>query len=155
MQSTINQDTTTQAMTEVALGLSMAFFAILIVALLSMSMPGSESAADVSVDEAAKITAPQTDEHIKLTKSTETSESESPAAQEKPQFLFLHQGQIYTQSLAVYSAEALETEQPVFLAVPASLPMQDVMAAKAQINHPNLSITLLNDAWQTRLEQLP
>lgn len=33
------QDTTSSAMTEVALGLSMAFFALLIVALLSMSIP--------------------------------------------------------------------------------------------------------------------
>ncbi|MGB3727292.1 MAG: hypothetical protein WA981_16190 [Glaciecola sp.] len=37
-------DTSTQAMTEVALGLSMAFFAILIVALLSMGNPSSAQA---------------------------------------------------------------------------------------------------------------
>ena len=33
------QDTTSSAMTEVALGLSMAFFTLLIVSLLSMSLP--------------------------------------------------------------------------------------------------------------------
>ena len=40
------QDTATQAMTEVALGLSMAFFALLILALISISLPNSENEAD-------------------------------------------------------------------------------------------------------------
>jgi len=38
------QDTTTNAMTEVALGLSMAFFSLLIVTLLSMSVAKDNSA---------------------------------------------------------------------------------------------------------------
>lgn len=147
MQSTINQDTTTQAMTEVALGLSMAFFAILIVALLSMSMPGSEPGNDAATLEA--------DDPITLKSTADKSESASPAEQEESQFLFLYQGQIYTQTLTLFNADELATGQPVFLAVPADLSMHNVMSAKAQINHPNLSITLLNEAWQTRLEQLP
>lgn len=152
MQNTINQDTTTQAMTEVALGLSMAFFAILIVALLSMGVPPSEHAkTDVQAT-------PDTDNKFSLVENrdhAETEDSVAASAEEQPQFVFLYEGNLYNSALNPFESSMLQAEQPLYLAVPANVAMDEVIQIKAQINHPNLSITLLNQAWKTRLEQLP
>lgn len=152
MQNTINQDTTTQAMTEVALGLSMAFFAILIVALLSMGVPPSEDA------ETGAQATPDTENKFSLVESRDTSEPQGSATaspEEQPQFVFLYEGNLYNSALKPFEAAMLEKSQPVYLAVPANAAMDEVIKVKARINHPNLSITLLNQAWKTRLEQLP
>ena len=152
MQNTINQDTTTQAMTEVALGLSMAFFAILIVALLSMGVPPSEHA---KTDAQAT---PDTDQGFSLVESRDNADTEDSAAassEAQPQFVFLYEGKLYNSALKPFEAAMLKKSEPVYLAVPANAAMDEVIKIKAQINHPNLSITLLNQAWKTRLEQLP
>lgn len=149
MQNTINQDNTTQAMTEVALGLSMAFFAILIVALLSMGVPPSEDA------ETGAQATPDTENKFSLVESRNSAEPQNSAAspEEQPQFLFLYEGNLYNSALKPFEVAMLEKSQPVYLAVPANAAMDEVIKVKARINHPNLSITLLNQAWKTRLEQ--
>jgi hypothetical protein len=47
-----------------------------------------------------------------------------------------------------------DSQQPLILAVQDSLALIQIMALRKQINHPNLSITMLNQKWQTQLEKM-
>ena len=96
------QDTTSSAMTEVALGLSMAFFTLLIVSLLSMSIP-TKTATPV-----AKLP-----EHIKKNSAVDikiASTNKSDGKQEI-QFAFFFDDKFYDQSLAVRSIDSFSTEE--------------------------------------------
>jgi hypothetical protein len=138
-----NHDTSTQAMTEVALGLSMAFFSLLILALFSIGLPDQ-----VQIDQSSSAT----DEQLKLVSNNgKTSENK------KQQYAFYFNGKFYDIQLQPLSNDNLsnfETEQPLILAVQESLPLIQIMAVRKQINHPNLSITMLNQKWQTQLEKI-
>ena len=153
MHQPINHDTSTQAMTEVALGLSMAFFSLLILALFSIGLP-----------ERAQKNAPQQqsqsldiDEQLKLAGNSGKTSSNKTSENNQQQYVFFFNGQFYDKnlnSLNIDNFERFETQQPLILAVKDSLPLVQIMALRKQINHPNLSITMLNQKWQTQLEKM-
>jgi hypothetical protein len=137
-------DTSTQAMTEVALGLSMAFFALLILALLSFQMPTKK----------ALQPAPKTS----LTDSERVNINQDPLAsdtQAKPrQFVFYFKGGFIGQDLKPSAIREYSVDQPLVLVVEKNLTFSEVVALRSKINHPNLSITQLSDEWQAQLEQI-
>jgi hypothetical protein len=130
-------------MTEVALGLCMAFFCLLILALFSIGGP----------DQVLQEQPPLSDtEQLKLAASSgKTSENQ------KQQYAFYFNGQFYNKQLKhlhIDNFSSFETQQPLILAVQDNLPLKHIMALRKQINHPNLSITMLNQSWQTQLEKI-
>jgi len=148
MHQHTNHDTSTQAMTEVALGLSMAFFCLLILALFSIGLP-----------EQALKNKPSlvTDEQLKLATNSEKSSTNKSSENKQQQYAFYFDGQFYDQQLKHLSVDnfsRFETQKPLILAVQDSLPLIQIMAVRKQINHPNLSITMLNQNWQTQLEKM-
>lgn len=148
MHQQANHDTSTQAMTEVALGLSMAFFSLLILALFSMSIPqhAQELAPPLTSNEQLKLTA----------NSAKTSQSKASESK-KQHYIFYFNGQFYDQQLALLGIDNIadfEGEQPLILAVQNNLPLMQVMDIRKQINHPKLSITVINENWQTQLEKM-
>ena len=148
MQQHTNHDTSTQAMTEVALGLSMAFFCLLILALFSIGLPEQDQQNEPSL---------ATDEQLKLAGNSEGSSSNKISENKQQQYAFYFNGQFYDQQLNLFTIDSFarfETQQPLILAVQDSLPLIQIMAVRKQINHPNLSITMLNQKWQTQLEQM-
>ena len=135
-------DTSAQAMTEVALGLSMAFFALLIVALLSFHMPEQQSSASqTSVSD-------NTPQNVQL-----QAGQSKPARTSDTQFIFFYQGRFVDKQLKAVDVNHLSRSGPVVLAVEQSLSFAQVMDIRHQISHPNLSITLLSKQWQHVLEQ--
>jgi hypothetical protein len=135
------QDSTTNAMTEVALGLSMAFFSLLIVALLSISVPKSlpEESKELNADS----------KNITISKQTKSSSS-GPV-----QFAFYYDGYFYDQNLLPKKISNFDSKQGLVVAVDKKIAFSDVFTLRQQINHPNLSITTLNDEWSARLSHLP
>ena len=154
MHQHMNHDTSTQAMTEVALGLSMAFFSLLILALFSIGLPEQ-----AQKNEPLQTSHPSfaTDEQLKLAGNSEKSSSRKTSENSKQQYAFYFNEQFYDQHLTPLSIDNFahfETQQPLILAVPDSLPLIQIMALRKQINHPKLSITMLNQKWQTQLEKI-
>ena len=137
------QDPATHAMTEVALGLSMAFFALLILALLSMQ---------VSVDSAASQQASVDIEHSNKVQLSSSSGARQQA-EASPQFGFYYQGSLYNKSLQIIPFNQFEAGSSVIVAVPSDLAFTEVMNIRAKINHPQLFITTLDKQWLQQLEQ--
>lgn len=146
MNSTYSQDTSTQAMTEVALGLSMAFFAILIVALLSTS--ASHQPPETQMQSVKPMILPETSLSLGAAATKDK-------ATVNAQFIFYHNGKLLDQTLRDVGVDSLDPEHPVYLAVPPDLAVERIIKAQQQINHPKLFITMIDHPWQTRLEQQP
>jgi hypothetical protein len=143
-----NHDTSTQAMTEVALGLSMAFFSLLILALFSIGLPEQ-------VQKNPSSTA--TSEQLNVAANHEKSSSNKTSENKNQQYAFYFNGQFYDKHLNRLNGDnfsRFDAQQPLILAVQDNLPLIQIMAVRKQINHPNLSITMLNQNWQTQLEKM-
>ena len=150
MHSQHSYDTSSQAMTEVALGLSMAFFALLIVALLSVQMPTEN--AELNTKQTDQLTTVNT-EKVQIKQADKQTKTKSSA--NGTQYIFFYQGRFINQQLQPVVLTALQTSAPVVLAVEQSLSFAEVINIRHKINHPNLSITLLSKEWQNLLEQQP
>jgi hypothetical protein len=137
------QDTTSSAMTEVALGLSMAFFTLLIVALLSMSVP-------------KELTHETTPEDLKHNETIDISieNNNKNKSLSSNQFAFYYQSKFYDRSLNSRKINSYSQDKALIVAVNPKLTFSEVFTLRQTINHPKLSITTSNEAWQTRLAQL-
>ena len=154
MHQHTNHDTSTQAMTEVALGLSMAFFSLLILALFSIGLP-EQTQKNVPVQKNQPSFA--SDEQLKIVSNSKKQSSSKIDQNNKQQYAFYFNGQFYDKQLKhlhIDNFSNFETQQPLILAVQDNLPLKHIMALRKQINHPNLSITMLNQKWQTQLEKM-
>jgi hypothetical protein len=148
MHQHTNHDTSTQAMTEVALGLSMAFFSLLILALFSIGLPDSTQKEEPSL---------AIDEQLTLADNNEKPSKNQTAESRKQQYAFYFNQQFYDKQLSPLNIDnfsRFETQQPLILAVPDKLPLIKIMALRKQINHPQLSITMLDQKWQSQLEKM-
>lgn len=133
--------TDNNAMTEVALALAMAFFAIFILAAVSMSQPSASVLAENLKD--------KTVHDLKLQLETE---GERALAQEET-LLIYHQGTFLDAQLQAFSFASQADERARYVvAVSPDLSMAEMLNIKQQKNLPNLAITLLNKEWQQRLE---
>jgi hypothetical protein len=154
MHQHTNHDTSTQAMTEVALGLSMAFFSLLILALFSIGLP-----AQAQKNATMQKTQPplSDDKQLKLASNNPKASSNKPSENNKQQYAFYFNGQFYDKQsnrLNINNFSHFDTQQPLILVVQDSLPLKQIMMVRKQIHHPNLSITVLNQKWQTQLEKI-
>ena len=148
MHQHTNQDTSTQAMTEVALGLSMAFFSLLILALFSIGLPSKTQKTEPSL---------AFEEQLTLADNSGKATEKHTAENKKQQYVFYFNQQFYDKQLATLKVDnfsRFETQQPLILAVPDNLPLIKIMALRKQINHPQLSITMLDQKWQSQLEKM-
>ncbi|WP_293746188.1 hypothetical protein [uncultured Paraglaciecola sp.] len=148
MHQHTNHDTSTQAMTEVALGLSMAFFSLLILALFSIGLPDSTQKEEPSLT---------IDEQLTLADNNEKPSKNQTAESRKQQYVFYFNQQFYDKQLTrlnIDNFSRFETQQPLILAVQDNLPLIKIMALRKQINHPQLSITMLDNKWQSQLEKM-
>ena len=154
MHQHTNHDTSTQAMTEVALGLSMAFFSLLILALFSIGLP-EQTQKNVPVQKNQPSFA--SDEQLKIVSNSKKQSSSKIDQNNKQQYAFYFNGQFYDKQLKRLNSDnfaRFDSQQPLILAVQDSLALIQIMALRKQINHPNLSITMLNQKWQTQLEKM-
>lgn len=137
-------DTTTHAMTEVALGLSMAFFALLILALLSFATPNSTKSDDILKKQGVI-------NKVEVSTSSSSDSEETPLT---PQFVFYFKGKLVDEKLQPVEFAQLDDKKEMVLAVPRDIEFSKVISLRKKINHSKLSITSINKQWQSRLEQL-
>ena len=137
----VHQDT--NAMTEVALALAMAFFTVLVLALVSMGVPA------VHTSEATCDTEPPT--QVATVAVNASSNARDLAAEE---ILFLYyQGGFYSQDFEPASISNIINNQEVIVAAPPDASLATLLDIQARISGPNLSITTLNQPWMNALEE--
>lgn len=129
------QDTTTQAMTELALGLSMAFFSIMILALLSMNQSVAVNGKlDVLEDKSFSYTG-------------------KVKAEQEPEIIFFFNNHFYWQSLQLVDIAELDKTKALVIAVESNMSLLRAIKLKSRINHPQLSLTTINSEWLQQLKQ--
>ena len=130
-------------MTEVALALAMAFFAIFILAAVSMSQP---------------IEKPQTrnqQDKIVHDLSLQVENNAERALAANEHLLIYHQGVFLDTQLKPFVFDQHRDASARFVvAVSPDLSMAEMLKLKQQKKLPNLAITLLNTEWQQRLEHI-
>ncbi len=141
------QDTTTSAMTEVALGLSMAFFTLFIVAMISMGFPTETKQTAAKLPEGIQK---NTAIDIKIDNKNKSDNSDKSEAQ----FAFYFNNKFYDQSLTQRSIDSFSKEQNLIIAVDPMLSFAQVLLLRQQVSHPKLSITASNKTWYSRLQQM-
>lgn len=147
--------TTNHALTEVALALAMAFFSIMILAMVSMSIP---RAPDTSISKST-TTLPsdsvkmQQNDPSQATASKKPNKNAEVTSKSKQQFVFYANQRFYNQQLQVIDLATLGVGE-VVLALSANLTVAEALRVKGQINRPDLVITQYNQQWQQRLETL-
>jgi hypothetical protein len=139
------QDTTTSAMTEVALGLSMAFFTLLIVALLSMGFPKDAQSNVTTLPEGLQD---------KTVLDIQVDSKNLGSTKSETQFAFYFDDKFYDESLVLRSIASFAKDKNLIIAVNPTLSFADVLSLRQQINHPKLSITASNKTWHKRLQHM-
>lgn len=140
--------TDSQAMTEVALGLAMAFFAMMILAMMSMSVPNAK--VKESVDIVINSNAQTDGRALNDSENKKTSEQVID-----DNIIIFYQGQYLDVSLQPVNLETLntklDTSKRYILALSPNLSLSEALIARSQISSPNLAITELDEAWMKRL----
>ena len=156
----MNVETDSQAMTEVALGLAMVFFAMMILAMMSMSIPRESVASSATSQESYSNAA--LNEGIRVaanSKATPEAEASSQALPENTNYekanndniIIFYQNRYLDISLHRLDVASLSTAEHYILALSPDLSLSEVLAARTQISSPNLTITELDEAWMKRL----
>jgi hypothetical protein len=148
------QDTATQAMTEVALGLSMAFFALLILALISVSLPNNADSSELKAQPFVPI-----DQQIALGAGDQksTTNNDSGDAQRQAQTIILYwEGQYFDlqhQAIDIKTMSNLKHEKQAVLivAVPAACSLDELLAIQSVFDGHDIKLTKLSSEWQTVL----
>lgn len=141
-----SHDSSTHAMTEVALGLSMAFFSILILALLSMSVPQKDVSKAESTD---------SQESVELSPiALSNSENEQTDGASTQRLVFYYQGQLYSRELQKLDLPSLQDGNDTVIAVPENIAFVELMRLKKSFAQQNVSVTMLDQAWLSRLQAL-
>lgn len=130
------------AMTEVALGLAMAFFAIFVLVLVSLGEPASANDTASQQQQPVNVS----DVNLSNSKAERTLEGEEV-------FVLYHQGAFYDQNLEPIQLEQIQA--PMVLGVMPDLPLSQVIEIQSTVgsinNHSTVAVTLLDEAWQQAL----
>jgi hypothetical protein len=130
------QNPENNAMTEVALALAMAFFAIFIVAAVSLNP---------AVSRAAPAAAMQ------LVADAKPGSRDAASIAQEPQWLIHTPKGWVDAQLNPVDIRQLDRQRPVRLAVAPHLPAEQLLQLQQQIAHPDLAITLMSTEWQRYL----
>lgn len=143
------QDTSTQAMTEVALGLLMAFFSLLILALVSIGLPQT---AEVPASSQEQISL-KMDPESSLTLAQQAPAKDASAEQVGSQssFVFYYEGAYFDEKLKNVDLETIATNANTIVAVSSTLAFAEVMQVHKDFAHMQVQITAMDVAWEAAL----
>jgi hypothetical protein len=154
------QDTSTQAMTEVALGLSMAFFALLIIALMSVALPSktqTDNASQVNKISATIDVSNQIELSIQdSTQNNQTGSKRSNINAEDSQqqtVLLFWEGQFYDTQQQVVSINQIMANTELVVAVSPQIPFNQLIDIQKQFAGKQMRLTTLTTQWQTSLSE--
>lgn len=144
------------AMTEVSLALAMAFFAIFILAAVSLSQPSAQAAIscpEVSATSPASVNIHSVGLEAVPDASKDTSGERSFGKTDI--FVVYFKGEFYDQELRPYlPAQQLSANQHHVVGVLPDLSIAEYLELKHAQHISSLDITLLDQAWQARLERM-
>lgn len=156
------QDTSTQAMTEVALGLSMAFFALLIIALVSLTLPNEDK--DLEAELAATNTqtpneAVDISEQMELTIENSQDHSkednlQTAAAQKQDSILLYWNDQFFTTQGNLVDFSELSSNNEFIVAVSPQISFNQLLAIQTKFSGRQMRLTRLSPQWQASLSQI-
>jgi hypothetical protein len=152
------QDTSTQAMTEVALGLSMAFFSLLILALLSIGLPQDSQMPVTDAREPSMQI--DLESSLTLAQQSQQSENKSEQADMQPSFVFYYRGAYFNEALEQVLLESLELDSShnadanTIVAVSSRLAFSEVMQVHKDFAHVQVQITAMDDTWEQALKAI-
>ena len=130
------------AMTEIALALAMAFFSVMVLAMVSMGAGSSEA-----VDTASTATA----ETLRVSPSKPATTAQPVAA--KARIIVFYQGQYLDDKLQPVDPAATGTEDEIILAIDPSLPLSGALEARAALTTQNITVTVLDQRWMRSLKE--
>ena len=132
------------AMTEIALALAMAFFSIMVLAMLSMG----------SAMQAQSARAPGLEEGIRLTSlAAAGAEVASVRAVAADKVIVHWRGNFYDGALKPIKLSALVTDGHRVLAIAPDLSIAEAMAVREMIATAELEVTTLDTRWMQTLEE--
>lgn len=151
---TVVQDTSTHAMTEVALGLSMAFFALLIIALMSVTLPNRAESTNnkLSHDQRFDIdTAQQV--NLSIQNKFDASDPEASAKSTNEVILLFWGGQFFDTQQQIVDIELLAAKQNVIVAVDPQIPFNQLISIQTQFAGKTLRLTKMSEPWLLALNK--
>ena len=125
----------------------MAFFTLLIVSLISIGFT-KKVEIESSVTKSTGKTPEELTVDIKINSKNESGNTD------EIQFAFFFDGKFYDQALALRSIDSFSPDKKLIIAVNPTLSFAEVFTLKQQVKHPQLSITVSNEAWRSRLQQM-
>ncbi len=132
------QDSSSNAMTEVALGLSMAFFALLVVALVSIGLGKTERDDTIMHDGVT--------EHI-ATQDIQINTQNDDEGNSNRKLFFYVGGKLFDIDLEERGFDELPREEASVLAISDSMNVKDLMLLKRNVDGLNTEFTIINEEW--------
>ena len=142
----MEDSSTNHALTEVALALAMAFFAVMVLAMVSMTLPGNDA-------NNTKASADLPEQRLNLQSSAGAASRQQLAAP-TANYLFYFNDRFYNRQLKRVSLAALPAVGKVILALPPTLSLNKALLLQQQVNRTDLLITQLDRQWLQRLQAL-
>jgi len=134
--------TDNQAMVEVALGLAMAFFALMILSIVSMSVQPAQA----KNHQVVAVT-------VEATLKAEADNEASTVIGDQDRVIIFYQGQFLGVDLKPLSLGSLPKAARYLLAVSSDMLFDEVLTVRKKIPSSNVIITELDAAWLQRLER--
>ena len=131
-------NTESNALTEVALALAMAFFAIFVLTAVSMGLPQAEA-----VKPGIEISTIEFSSQV----------GETRTLQEEEMLVIYADGAYFDQSLKLFEPQRFPQGRYV-LAVSPAVSLVEIIEARQRIASGDVSITLLDEAWMARLKEI-
>lgn len=139
----MEEQATHHAMTEIALGLAMAFFAIMVLAMVSMAMPDTSSGAMT----------PDSKTAIALTSSDGEGLRPEHSPDLAPMLIIYFRDVFMDQQLQPLELSNLPLDRPWLLVISPELSVTEAITIKQRLPHNEVVITTLDARWMQRLEE--
>lgn len=144
-----SQDQSTQAMTEVALALSMAFFSLLLLALISMGVPATH-------DNTSSIGENKHIPEFILSKSETTNAAadneQTQQSETQTQYIFYFNEAYYDQNMALTLPKRLDPSKKLIVAMPLDTNVATALLLQQEFASFEVSLTLMNAEWLAAFE---
>jgi len=145
MEDILGDGSHNNAMAECALALAMAFFAIMVLTMVSMG---------ASVG-SGRTGTPPAGERISIRPSTPSDDRRAePGRGDQGTIVIHYRGQFYDRELAPLDPGALRSDGPAILALEPSLSMAEAIEVRQRIANPDLTVTTLDARWLEALEEM-
>jgi hypothetical protein len=131
------------AMTEIALALAMAFFSIMVLAMVSMGAPATDA-------QAANPAAPP----VKLTLAPRKNDSGKNAEpKKKREIVVFWQGRFLDKDLKPVNTQTKRFDGPIILALSPDLSMAEALDARGKLKAKKIVVSTLDKRWLETLSQ--